>query len=86
MTDISGNQGRNSAKVLWGSREPELKREQVVLLMISKGSWEHMSPWEGLLFFPSRPTAHARVGGHTSQLVFVPFFNLLPGFLGDTGT
>ena len=58
MTDISGNQGRNSAKVLWGSREPELKREQVVLLMISKGSWEHVSPWEGLLFFPSMPTAH----------------------------
>lgn len=61
MTDISGNQGRNSAK---GNL-----REQAVLLMSSKGSWEHLSPWEGLLLFSLRPIAHVC---YTKQILRLP--------------
>ena len=38
-------------------------------LMSSKGSWEHVSPWEGLLLFSLRPTALAC---YTKQILRLP--------------
>ena len=52
MTDISGDQGRNSPKVFGDQGNLSLKhvREQVVLLMGNKGSWKRAPPWEALFF------------------------------------